>query len=338
YLCKVRSLTSKSIIFSNENNRIYYFAFTELGTKQVCHFFKEKSNYELPYNKLTIVKLPWLNFVPINNNYDVIDLCGFISFFDVIKAFLLSIASFVSFFKPSCIKWILHLYTAPSWFLVALAMNNVKGSFASSEHYDRWAVLTDILCRMKRKQYILIQHGSLMGLKTKNFESFNLPYKLRAVSEIAVFNEVEFYLFSDYILSKIKNDGLIIHYFQQPFFVSSIEKKELSVLIVGHSLCEREQLKIGELLATLSDEIVVYYKEHPKARASEKVKMASWNFITDDNYFPDVDLVISYPSTLALQYQDLNKIVLLHELDNINQDEINEIIKTVIKSRSIHGK
>ncbi|EBG9704821.1 hypothetical protein FJ619_22245, partial [Salmonella enterica] len=40
YLCKVRSLTSKSIIFSNENNRIYYFAFTELGTKQVCHFFK----------------------------------------------------------------------------------------------------------------------------------------------------------------------------------------------------------------------------------------------------------------------------------------------------------
>ncbi|MKY91035.1 hypothetical protein D7W76_22730, partial [Salmonella enterica] len=124
------------------------------------HFFKEKSNYELPYNKLTIVKLPWLNFAPINNNYDVIDLCGFISFFDVIKAFLLSIASFVSFFKPSCIKWILHLYTAPSWFLVALAMNNVKGSFASSEHYDRWAVLTDILCRMKRKQYILIQHGS----------------------------------------------------------------------------------------------------------------------------------------------------------------------------------
>ncbi|ECE5475497.1 hypothetical protein LJP43_003588, partial [Salmonella enterica] len=110
------------------------------------------------------------------------------------------------------------------------------------------------------------------------------------------------------------------------------------VLVVGHSLCERAQLKIGERLSTLSDEIVVYYKEHPRARASEKVKRAAWNFITDDNYFPDVDLVISYPSTLALQYQDLNKTVLLHGLDNINQDEINEIITTVIKSKDIYEK
>ncbi|EBN6923652.1 hypothetical protein DX200_20725, partial [Salmonella enterica] len=320
-------------------DRIYYFAFTELGTNQVCHFFKEKNNREYSSNKITIVKLPWLNFEPINNNCDSVSLYGVISFFDVTKAFLLTIFSFVCFFKPSCIKWILHLYTAPSWFLIALAMNNVKGSFASSEHYDRWAVLTDIVCKIKRKRYILIQHGSLLGLKAKKIEYFNLPYKLKSVSEIVVFNKIEFDLFSDYILSKNKNDGLIVHYFQQPFIVSSIiEKKELSVLVVGHSLCERAQLKIGERLSTLSDEIVVYYKEHPRARASEKVKRAAWNFITDDNYFPDVDLVISYPSTLALQYQDLNKTVLLHGLDNINQDEINEIITTVIKSKDIYEK
>lgn len=337
YLYKLKFLISKPIILNNDD-RIYYFAFSELGTKQVCNFFKRKNNREFSSNRITIVKLPWLDFVPINNNHDTINLYGFISFLDVIKAFLLTISSFICFLKPSCIKWILHLYTAPSWFLVALAMNNVKGSFASSEHYDRWAVLTDIVCKIKRKRYILIQHGSLLGLKTKKFEYFNLPYKLKAVSEIVVFNKVEFDLFSDYILSKNQNDGLIVHYFQQPFFVTSIENKGLSVLIVGHSLCEREQLKIGERLSALSDEIVVYYKQHPKARASEKIKMAAWNFITDDNYFPDVDLVISYPSTLALQYQDLNKTVLLHGLDNISQDEMNEIIKTVIKFRNIYEK
>ena len=103
-------------------------------------------------------------------------------------------------------------------------------------------------------------------------------------------------------------------------------------------MCERGQLSLGSQLSTLSDNIVLYYKEHPKARASEKAKKTKWNFITDDDYFPDVDIVISYPSTLAYQYKELNKIVILHELDNIDQNEIDEILMTIRKNKGVYGK
>ncbi|HFO9943137.1 TPA: hypothetical protein ACHLGH_004979, partial [Escherichia coli] len=63
-----------------------------------------------------------------------------------------------------------------------------------------------------------------------------------------------------------------------------------------------------------------------------------WNFITDDDYFPDVDIVISYPSTLAYQYKELNKIVILHELDNIDQNKIDEILMTIRKNKGVYGK
>lgn len=323
---------------NNEKDKVHYFAFSELGMKQTCYFFNENNSHELSISKLIIVKIPWINHSSKNKNYDTVDLYKFTSFLDVVKAFLLSTLSFIYYLKPSRIKWILHLYTSPSWFLVALGMNNVQGDFASSEHYDRWAVLTDFICKIKRKNYILIQHGSLLGLKTKGYEHFTLPYKLKAVSEIAVFSEIEFELFLEHIISPDKDRKIIVHFFQQPFFLSSINSKKLSILIVGHSLCEREQLKLGEQLSKLSDKIVIYYKEHPKARASEKVKRTAWNFITDDDFFPDVDIIISYPSTLAYQYQELNKMVFLHELDNISQDKIDEIILTVKKCKGIYEK
>ncbi|EFK1181203.1 hypothetical protein BHH85_004993, partial [Escherichia coli] len=226
-----------------------------------------------------------------------INLYELTSFLDVARAFLLSIFSYIYYLKPSRIKWLLHIYTAPSWFLVAMGMNNIKGNLASSEHYDRWAVLTDFICRIKRKRYILIQHGSLLALKTKGYEFFSLSYKLKAVSELAIFNEIELELFLEHIISQANDYNIKIHFYQQPFYVSSINNKGLSILIIGHSLCERGQLSLGSQLSTLSDNIVLYYKEHPKARASEKAKKTKWNFITDDDYFPDVDIVISYPST-----------------------------------------
>lgn len=337
-LAKFKNSISEIKVANNKEGKFYYFSFSDLEMRQTCYFFKDNDSYKLSRDELIIIKLPWVNYTPTSCDFNAINLYELTSFLDVARAFLLSIFSYIYYLKPSRIKWLLHIYTAPSWFLVAMGMNNIKGNLASSEHYDRWAVLTDFICRIKRKRYILIQHGSLLALKTKGYEFFSLSYKLKAVSELAIFNEIELELFLEYIISQANDYNIKIHFYQQPFYVSSINNKGLSILIIGHSLCERGQLSLGSQLSTLSDNIVLYYKEHPKARASEKAKKTKWNFITDDDYFPDVDIVISYPSTLAYQYKELNKIVILHELDNIDQNKIDEILMTIRKNKGVYGK
>ncbi|HGB6932136.1 TPA: hypothetical protein ACIV34_005109, partial [Salmonella enterica subsp. enterica serovar Java] len=95
----------------------------------------------------------------------VISIYEMASYLDIFKSMLLSIFAFFYFFKSKhTIKWCLQIYTAPSWFLVALVMNRIQGKVISSEHYDRWAVLIDSMLGEKGIQYTLIQHGSLRAL------------------------------------------------------------------------------------------------------------------------------------------------------------------------------
>lgn len=325
-----RRIKTKRRYLTNKNE-FYYFSFSEISTEQVITYFKKiKSNK----NKLNIIKL-----LPCNNkcNDTVISLYEVVSYYDIFKSMLLSISTFFYFFKSTHhLKWVLQIYTAPSWFLVAIALNKIQGKIVSSEHYDRWAVLIDIVSGKRQNRYTLVQHGSLKALESSAYLAFQIPYKLKHVGKIVVFDEVEYKFFANKILDPNLAEIIEVEYSKPELSLSQVTSNQLTLLFIGHSLCEKEQLKICSQIIKKINNCTIYYKEHPKARASLDVKDFNFNFITDDKFFPDVDIVISYPSTLAYQYEEKGIPVLFHGLHVVHSDEVNEIVTKVILNWGKH--
>ncbi|MRF60478.1 hypothetical protein [Citrobacter portucalensis] len=314
---KKRHLTNK--------NGIYYFSFSEIGTEQVITYFKKNRSNE---NELNII-------APLSckskHNDTVISLYEVVSYYEIFKSMLLSISTFLYFFKSvNHLKWVLQIYTAPSWFLVAIALNKIQGEIVSSEHYDRWAVLIDVISGKKKNRYTLVQHGSLKALDSNAYLAFQIPYKLKHVGKIVVFDELEYKFFSDKILDPSLTEIIEVEYSKPELSLSQVTSSQLTLLFIGHSLCEKEQLRICSQINRKINNCTIYYKEHPKARASLEVRNFNFNFITDDRFFPDVDIVISYPSTLAYQYEEKGIPVLFHGLHVVHSDEVDEIVAKVI--------
>lgn len=319
-----RKIKTKRRCLTNKND-FYYFSFSEISTEQViAHFNKNKSND----NKLNIITL-----LSYNNKYNntVISIYEVVSYYDIFKSTLLSIFAFFYFLKSTHhFKWVLQIYTAPSWFLVAIALDKIQGKIVSSEHYDRWAVLIDIISGKRQNRYTLVQHGSLKALDSSAYLAFQIPYKLNHVGKIVVFDEVEYKFFADKILDPNLAEIIEVEYSKPKLYLTEVTSNQLKLLFIGHSLCEKEQLKICSQINKKINNCTIYYKEHPKARASLDVRDFNFNFITDDRFFPVVDIVISYPSTLAYQYEEKGIPVLFHGLHAVHTDEVNEIVTKVI--------
>ncbi|EAA4452422.1 hypothetical protein DPF13_17820, partial [Salmonella enterica subsp. diarizonae] len=316
-----------------DRSDFYYFSFAEIGTEQAINYYNSKIS---DGKKLNVIKLSSCND---RSDATVISIYEMASYLDIFKSMLLSIFAFFYFFKSKhTIKWCLQIYTAPSWFLVALVMNRIQGKVISSEHYDRWAVLIDSMLGEKGIQYTLIQHGSLRALDSSAYLLFKIPYKLKHLDKIIVFDEVEFQLFINNILDYNLAEIIKVEYSKPMLSLTQVSSNQLTLLVIGHSLCEKGQLKICSLINQQIENCSIYYKEHPKARASSKVRQFKFNFIIDDNFFPKVDVVISYPSTLAYKYEEMGTLVLFHGLHVVQTEEINEIVMKVILNRGEHGK
>ncbi|STA74667.1 Uncharacterised protein [Citrobacter freundii] len=319
-----RKLKAKRRYLTNKND-FYYFSFSEISTEQVIAYFNK--------NKLNDNKLNVITLSSYNNkcNNTVISIYEVVSYYDIFKSTLLSIFAFFYFFKSTHhFKWVLQIYTAPSWFLVAIALDKIQGNIVSSEHYDRWAVLIDIVSCKRQNRYTLVQHGSLKALDSSAYLAFQIPYKLKHVGKIVVFDEVEYKFFADKILDPNLSEIIEVEYSKPELSLTEVTSNQLKLLFIGHSLCEKEQLKICSQINKKINNCTIYYKEHPKARASLDVRDFNFNFITDDSFFPVVDIVISYPSTLAYQYEEKGISVLFHGLHAVHTDEVNEIVTKVI--------
>lgn len=305
-----------------ETPKRYYMALTDLG------FNKVKSIKELQ-DGLCVITVPWGATQELENN-DKKSIFEILTPYDYFTLATLIIASYFHFIKtPKKLKWFLQLYCAPRWFLTALAINKLSGPFITSEHYDRWAIMIDGICNYRNKHLTLVQHGSLKGLLTESYTNLRIPNKLDVIKNIYVYDKIELALFLKHIINT-KCSSPNVEYIPLTLDLKSINKKIFSILIVGHILCEDDQLHLGQLIRTSISDCMLYYKEHPKARASKAVKQGDFYFIKDDDYFPDVHVVISYPSTLAYQYQEHQKVVLFHDLHGIANSDQHKLVNAVL--------
>lgn len=115
----------------------------------------------------------------------------------------------------------------------------------------------------------------------------------------------------------------------------------LRLLFVGHPICETLHVHIVE---ALGEGISSYYKPHPANPSSARVNSASWTVIHDKTVFPEVDLLISYPSTLVKEYEGMNIPAIIHPLNMPPADagdlieSIKRAVELLARQKGVHTK
>lgn len=221
--------------------------------------------------------------------------------------------------------WNLQSYTAFRWFLARRAIDHCPGYLVMAEHFDRWAILADRAMREKRRlsnfngRLVLVQHGALGPLNNSiisGLSIINLPTRLSQVDELHVYNKNEAALFKSYVLSKTKDTHALDLQFFKPQIELTCEftSGKIGLLFVGHPLCEHFQAALFQEFSRIG-RVEIFYKPHPKSPASPAMSAVGWKMITEEKFFPKVDLLISYPSTLVIEYAGAGIPASVHPID-----------------------
>jgi hypothetical protein len=198
---------------------------------------------------------------------------------------------------------IIYALNSFEWYIVCAAINNFKNVdkiyFANQK--DRWAILFD---NSDVKSKILLQHG--IEIVDGYFETV----KLKSINTGISFNQREADALRKVCLDC---DPQFVFYKHSIQLVNLYDNKK-TVLIIGNSF---EFFKKEEFIIRLlqSYDFKILLKPHPLLNKSCYYKLVDeLQFeVVDDNIFPKADLVISYHSTLAIEYEMLGITVIYHE-------------------------
>lgn len=231
----------------------------------------------------------------------------------------------------------LQSYAVAEWMLMFRALAVISpNKILTAEHHDRWAVMADFYCSIvkengNRCHFELAQHGKEYESTYQDIESITnkhgLPYRLKNLCKLHVYNHEQFSIFTKNIISLnlFNENNFLVDYLPFQINLTECSGDELKVLIVGHPICENFQVRLYNSLF-LEKKITCFYKPHPTAAASSKIKSIGWRFISDDNFFPNVDLIISYPSTLTDEYKMAGIPSLVHSLRD-NEENFDDFIR-----------
>lgn len=222
-------------------------------------------------------------------------------------------------------SWVLQTYTAFRWFLVRRTMDRLSGTLVTAEHFDRWAVLVDRAVRECRRapgyraRLIVVQHGAMGAMNQEahiHKSLLNLPTRLRQVDELHAYNSNEAAAFRANVFARGENSRkLDIHFFKPAIELTGDATSDRPrLLFVGHPLCECFHIEVFRKLKDWKN-FEVYYKPHPKASMSASIAEVEWTIIKEAHIFPRVDLLVSYPSTLVIEYEGIGIPASVHSLD-----------------------
>lgn len=195
--------------------------------------------------------------------------------------------------------------------LKALNSSPLKKQLFVTDHYDRWALMADNLREVSYSKLTIIQHGVLV-VGDSTFDVL-IPKKLAGVDGLYFFDELSKTVFIEKIFSPSLNPRFVK--FQNGLELSALGVDCPTVLIVGCPVSFDFHLALTDYLVSKVDKIKVFYKPHPTSIGYGKSQNKHWVWVDDVDYYPEVDLVISYPSSLATQYQSKKIPVFIHELD-----------------------
>jgi hypothetical protein len=159
-----------------------------------------------------------------------------------------------------------------------------------------------------------------------------VPTRLRQVDELYAYNSDEAAAFQTDVFEL----GKLSRMLEICFFKPTIKLTEEAIsdnpklLFVGHPLCETFHVEVFRKL-TIWQDLDIYYKPHPKAPMSASMEAIKWIIIKEERLFPRADLLISYPSTLVIEYENLGIPASVHPLD-VRIDDLDKFIEKTKQS------
>lgn len=274
------------------------------------------------------------NYMIKNNKY--ISLFQMVTISDVISTSISSYITYISICNHYGYFYMLCSLKSFRWLLFWNACKKIPSdSFIYFiNHKDRWAFLED---QLSCKNKMLIQHGSEVircsEQKAKKcglipFENGRwtqcLPYKYCSLTSVVSFSEEEIRALKQSIIgcNPIYTVG------GYSFQTYPLDTTKFSVLIIAHSgIFFNRESKIIELLQ--DQPIDIYVKNHPTqslVQYEQLIETLHFTLIREQK-FPHVDLVITYDSTLAHEYQSVGVDVIYHT------EKTDDEILTIIKDR-----
>lgn len=265
---------------------------------------------------------PWVGETASAGRPQQVGCLGLIRYRDLAAAWIDAMAAVLSWrHSRQLAPWILQTYTAMRWFVAIRAIESTNAHWLCAEHYDRWAVLLDRTVRRHRGGWTLVQHGSVTGLSGQ--DTLELPTRLRRVSQLICFDQDSLDFFHRKVLALGACACPVTNVIHRP----SIQTRRLvdreaglRLLIVGHPFSESLQVRLHEKICSIFPSVVCFYKPHPHAAMSHDMRTVGWRLVEDPACFPEVDLLLSYPSTLVNEYASAGIEGVIHPISG-NEEE-----------------
>ena len=255
--------------------------------------------------------------------------------------------------SPQLSAWRLQTYTAFRWMVARRAVDRVAAQFLCAEHYDRWAILLDRSLRQRRAPrsgWTLVQHGAVASLADEAASTRNpgreLPTRLAMVARLVAFNEASLHFFKAHVLaqrSQALRQGDLVHAPRVPLTPVPGNAEQCRLLIVGHPFAEAFHEHAYRHLRKQDPRLICLYKPHPHAEMSAAMRLVGWTLVDEPGRFPEVDLLLSYPSTLVDEYGTLGVPAVVHPISLSPQaaapvlDELDMAVARAQRTRSPAG-
>ena len=320
----VRNVISKHITLESGNYFIAATPFSKSINSRVNRHVGDACWIMNCYNnfrRYDIISGNYVSCIQLINIKDV-----FAVTFEVLIVYVLLMQKYGAFYM-------LESFNALQWFLLYRACRQIPATshIFFINHKDRWAYLED---KLECVHKTLIQHGTERIYCSKEeaerrglipvgcYFVHNIPNRYHTLNKIITLSEQE--------NEALKKSILDCH----PSFVVggygfetySLNSKRFSVLIICHSGLYID--KEVEIIKALKDfDIDLYVKNHPTQtnEGYERLEKSCRFTLISGQKFPHVNLVITYDSTLAHEYQSVGVEVLYHTF--ISTEQIKKIIK-----------
>lgn len=217
---------------------------------------------------------------------------------------------------------ILQTYDSFNWFLMYRVLQKIEPSCVwFVNHYDRWAILFDrIPIKSKKKQ---IQHGIVD-------KEIIVPNKLVNIEEFYCFDENSKKIFKENYHENIK---LVINYKIINNYINFMDTGFANTIIfIGSPYDSEKEEKIINNISKKFNNFTIFIKPHPSYSEKMYLKLEKGNIkiVREKNFFPKVNLVVSYKSTLAYDYENIGIPVIYHEGKTV-KSVIEEVSRYIIR-------
>lgn len=288
---------------------------------------------QFPAFPLTWYTVPWVPLRATPPGAQRVDLIALLSRAEMRRAFADALCATVFLMRRRRTrKWLLQSYTALRWFLVRAAVDKYPRQIVFAEHFDRWAVLADSAARAFKRglndahgagELVLVQHGLLPP------PSLHLYRRLRQVTQLYAYGQDAEQSFRSMLLSpNCVRSGLVVDTFTPAIeLLGPRHSATIRILFVGYPVCEQFHRNIYQGLKDRMS-FQAFYKPHPLVAMSEAMRDVGWEVVEQATRFPAVELLVSYESTLTIEYQGAGIPAVIHPM-NIDSSCTAEVLDQI---------